>query len=271
MISMATRRGEDLATLALDLRQVQSSQRRDRFAAHEFGPHLPADRTLIRVVTENDSCYELLVVSRLSLHDLVVVVRCESHSHLRVPRVASYFQEVDGTRRPVGCFEAGTSMVFEYVLPDGQIMDHRSGLIRPEGIALVPAGNMEPFLTALRIFREAVLPADAISEGADSSWCVSLLDLGASPTEVHAIWQAVQTFHGGAQQVLSEVLETARMNGSLRSVMVAFLALYQNHWSHQPTGERGATEGSSTDMAAFNKLRDLAGMPWAVSIRGPDL
>lgn len=268
MVTMATRRGEDLAAPVLGFNDVQPPQQRDRFATHEFGPYLSADRTLIRVVTENSSCYELLVVSRLSLHDLVVAVRCEGHPHLRVPRVASYFQEADGIRRPVGCFEAGTSMVFQYVLPDGQTMEHRSGLIRSGGIALVPAGNTEPFLTALRIFQEAVLPADAISEGAGSLWCVSLLDLGMSPAEVHAIWQAVQTFHSGAQRVLSEVLETARMNGSLRSVMEAFLTLYQAYWSRQPTGERGATEGSSTDLAAFNKLRNLAGMPWAVSVRG---
>ncbi len=271
MVTMATRRGEGFATPVLGFNDVQPPQRRDRFATHEFGPYLPADRTLIRAVTENSSCYELLVVSRLSLRDLVVAVRCEGHPHLRVPRVASYFQEADGIRRPAECFEAGTSMVFQYVLPDGQTMEHRSGLIRFGGIALVPAGNTEPFLTALRIFREAVLPADAISEGADSSWCVSLLDLGMSPAEVHAIWQAVQTFHDGAQQVLNKVLETARMNGSLRPVMVAFLVLYQNYWGHQPIGERGAAGGSSTDMAAFNKLRQLAGMPWAVSIRGTDL
>ncbi len=254
-------------TFDLGLRNVQSSQHLDLFSVHEFGPHLLRERTLIKVVTENDGYYELMVVSPPSLHDVVVVVRREGDSLLRVPRVASYFQEADGIRRPVGCFEAGTSMFFQYVLPDGQTMEHCSGLIRSGGITLIPAGNTEPFLSALQIFQETVLPADTPSERASLSWCASHLDLGVSPTTVHDVWQAIQTFHPGAQQVLSEVLETARMNGALRPVMEAFLVLYQNYWSYQPTGERGATEGPSTDMAAFNKLRDLVGIPRAHSVR----
>lgn len=249
----------------LTLRHVQDPVRRDSFHFAEFGSNLPSDTTLLHIKTESNSCYEVWVVSG-SAKDVLVVVRCRYYAELMVPRVAEYFHRAGEGLSPHQSFESGIGMVFRYAMPDGSWIEHRSGLIIPGGIAVVLASDMQPFRDAVRIFREAALPSDELDREDQELW--SCLVASLSEQKSVEIKNRVRSFHPGAQRVLHELFQVASDRGTIASMAQVFEVLFAQYWSTQPIGMRGAMSGTSSDMAAFNKLREIAGVSVAVSVRG---
>lgn len=253
--------------LNLTLRDVQNPLRRDVFDFSELdGERLPREHTLICITTENDGQYELFVVG-VDEQGPLVVVRTNSNPVLRVPRVASYWQEVRGKFSPRACVRAGTSMAFRYFMPDQSSVGHSSGLICPQGIAIVSPGDVEPFHAALRIFQGTMVASTDLHPVREPTHWPCLMNSGLSPEELHSLWQNIQTFHPGAQAVLREVFEGAGCGGVLPEAISRFQVLFRTMWAYQEEGQRGGIEGSPADVSAFNKLRELAGVPWAVSVR----
>lgn len=250
----------------LTLRDVNPT-RMSLFDFSELGGWSPQRGVVIGVTTENDGhWYEIMVVGTDKQGPLVVV-RARHDLMLRVPRVASYGQVVRGRSCSCARIEAGTSMVFRYFMPDQSRVEHLSGRILPGGISLESAIDLAPFQTAIRIFQETTVSDFSWKENSVACWSC-LVNSGLSHEMVDTLWGNIMTFHPSAQQVLREVFEGSARRGNLHKAINLFEVFFRTIWIYQEEDFRGGVEGAVSDVSAFNKLRELGGVPEAVSIRG---
>lgn len=254
--------------MQLAFRTVEDPRTRNHFSVQELGAPggFPVATTLLHIKTLNGTCYEVWVCSGSATESIFVVVRCEQYPDLRTPRAAQFYHQVGEQLFPRPFFASGISMAFQYALPDGSWVWHRSGTVAPGGIAVVPAADTQSFHDAVRIFRETVLHSDILDPSCQALW--SLLDDSFTPEVAALMYQRVMSFQEGARRVLCSIFAEANEREALHEVLRLFNVLFEHHWRHQDTAERGATLGSAQDMAAFNKLRAQAGMESAISVRG---